>query len=461
MSSDVRPLVIINAVALTPALLGERTPNFNRLIEDGFLAPLKGVFPAVTCTTQASMVTGALPSQHGIVANGWYFRDLAEILLWRQSNHLVQGEKIWETARKMDPEFSCAKLFWWYNMYAAVDYSITPRPHYPADGQKIPGIYSHPRHLGEQLEKSLGPFPLFDFWGPGAGIRASEWIAGCALELFSTHHPDLTLVYLPHLDYNLQRIGPDNPSIQEDVAALDRVAGKVIDQARAGGADIMVVSEYGIEKATGHVHINRLLREQGYIQVRDSLGCELLDPGASRAFAVADHQVAHVYIENPGDIGPVRQLLEKDPGIERVLGVEEKVPWGIAHPRAGELVAVAEPGHWFTYYYWLAEEKAPDFARTVDIHRKPGFDPVELFTDPDLPSVHLRIGWRLLQKRLGFRMLMDVIPTDASLVKGTHGRLPETPDQGPLLISSRSDLAGGNYSMLDIKQLILDQLYGL
>lgn len=450
-----KPLVVVNIVGLTPALLGADTPRLNALIADGFLAQLEGVFPAVTCTAQASMLTGALPTQHGIVANGWYFRDLAEVWLWRQANPLVQGEKVWEAARKQVPGFSCAQLFWWYNMYASVDYAVTPRPIYPADGRKIPALYSQPAELSQTLEHRLGAFPFFNFWGPAAGIASSRWIAACAREVFEAYRPTLTLVYLPHLDYNLQRLGPADPAIAQDIRQIDQVAGDLIEHVRADGAEVMVVSEYGIETATGPVHINRLLREQGYLSVRETLGWELLDYGASRAFAVADHQIAHVYIKDPCDIGAVARLLHRTKGIERVLEGPDKAAWGIDHPRSGELVVLAEQGRWFTYYYWLEDGKAPDFARTVDIHRKPGYDPAELFIDPTLRWPKLKIAFRLLQKKLGFRMLLDVIPLRPELVKGTHGRVSPLPDQSPLLIATNRRIAADGYRLQDIKHLIL------
>lgn len=449
------PLVVLNIVGLTPALLGVRTPRLNALLRDGFLARLDGVFPAVTCTAQSSMLTGLPPSRHGIVANGWYFRELAEVWLWRQANQLVQGEKVWEAARAVLPGFTCAQLFWWFNMYASVDWSVTPRPLYPADGRKIPALYSQPASLQQALESKLGRFPFFDFWGPRAGLRSSRWIAACAGEVFAVHRPTLTLVYLPHLDYDGQRLGPQHPAFQEALEEIDRVAGELIEQVRAGGAEVLVVSEYGLEPAVGHVHINRVLREQGYVAVRETLGWEMLDCGASRAFAVADHQVAHVYVNRPADLAPVAQLLSRTPGIERVLQGADKAGWGIDHARAGELVAIAAPGYWFTYYYWLDDAKAPDFARTVDIHRKPGYDPVELFIDPDLRWPQVKIARRLLQKWLGFRMLLDVIPLKPELVKGTHGRLSATPENGPLLIGTRRVLEAERYPMTAVKDLIL------
>lgn len=453
--SRARPLVVIDIVGLTPGMLGEATPSINAVIADGFMAPMSGVFPAVTCTAQSSMLTGLMPRDHGAVANGWYFRDQAEIRFWLQPNQLVQGEKVWQQASKDIDGFRCAQMFWWYNMYADVDYSVTPRPIYPADGRKIMGIYSHPTELGPSLESQLGDFPMFNFWGPASDIRSSEWIARASRQVFESHSPDLMFVYLPHLDYGLQRLGPDHPDIRKDIEDIDRVAGELIDAVRARGAEVMIVSEYGIENATQPVHINRVLREHGYVAVRQTLSWELLDAGASRAFAVADHQAAHVYISDPRDVSAVQKLLEATPGVARVYDEEGKRACGLDHPRSGELVVEAEPNAWFTYYYWLDDARAPDFARTVDIHRKPGYDPVELFLDPQLRAPKARIAWRVLQKKLGQRMLMDVIPLDASLVKGCHGRLFSDPDEGPVMIASTPDLACDTCSMLDVKSMIM------
>ena len=448
------PLVVIDVVGLSPALLGANTPALNRLIGDGFLAPLDGVFPAVTCTAQASMLTGKLPREHGIVANGWYFRDLAEVWLWRQSNHLVQAEQIWDRLKREQPDFRCAQMFWWYNMYGGSDWSVTPRPIYPADGRKLPGLYSKPAELHRELEDALGPFPLFNFWGPAAGLRSSRWIADSARAVFDRFRPSLQFVYLPHLDYDLQRLGPSDPGIARAVSEIDAVVGELVDHLRGQGAEIMIVSEYGIEDATGHVHINQILRQAGHIAVRETLGWELLDAGASRAFAVADHQVAHVYVQDERDIASVARLLSACDGIERVLDADGKREWGLDHPRAGELVAIAAPGHWFIYYYWLDDARAPDFARTVDIHRKPGYDPVELFIDPELRFAKGRIAMRLLQKKLGMRMNMDVIGLRPELVKGTHGRLAASPDHGPLMIGTDRRIAADRHAMCAVADLI-------
>ncbi len=433
-----RKTAVLNIVGLTPGLMGCSTPRLTAWAGRGAAAAIRPVLPAVTCTAQATYLTGEHPDRHGIVGNGWYFRDECEVKFWRQSNRLVQAPKIWETARALDPTFTCANLFWWYNMYSSADIAVTPRPVYPADGRKLPDIYTQPAGLRATLQSRLGSFPLFDFWGPRASIRSSQWIAEAARLVEEQYDPTLTLVYLPHLDYNLQRLGPGDPAVQGDLLAIDAVAGELIDFYETHGAQVIVLSEYGITAVSRPIPINRVLRERGLIAVREELGLELLDAGASAAFAVADHQVAHVYINDPGRAREVRELLEQTPGIEEVLDAAGKRRCHLDHPRAGELVAVATPDAWFTYYYWLDDRRAPDFARTVDIHRKPGYDPVELFLDPALRLPKLKIGLTLLKKQLGFRYLMDVIPLAASLVNGSHGRAADSPYEGPLLITRQA-----------------------
>ncbi len=453
--------VVIDVVGLSGNLLGEHTPNLNRLASDGSRCTLGTVTPAVTCSAQATFLTGRLPAQHGIVGNGWYFRDLAQVMLWRQPDRLVAGEKVWEAARRREPSATCAKLFWWYNMYGSVDWSVTPRPIYPSDGRKIPDIYSEPEGLCRRLTAEIGTFPFFNFWGPKADIRSSEWIAAAGRAVFDWHSPTITLIYLPHLDYPLQKRGADDPAIGSDLRAIDRVCGRLIDHCRGKGARVIVLSEYGITPVTGPIHINRALREAGLVRVRDELGLEMLDPGASEAFAVADHQVAHVYIKDAAKTGAVKKLLEDLPGVERVLDDAGKAEAGLNHPRAGELVAIARADKWFTYYYWLDDAVAPDFARTVDIHRKPGYDPVEMFTDPSIPLLPAKVAWIVLKKKLGFRYLMDVIPLDATLVKGSHGRITDDPLDGPVLLSSEKiPAAGGTLPATAVKELILDHVFG-
>ena len=459
-----RPLVILNVVGLTQEMLGPNTPHISQVATEGFARPMGTVLPAVTCSAQATLLTGSLPREHGIVANGWYWRDLAEVLFWRQANQLVHGERLYDAARKRDPNYTVAKLFWWFNMYADVNWSVTPRPSYPADGRKVMDSYSQPTELKDQLQERLGVFPLFKFWGPGADISSTRWIADASVTVMQQHSPSLTLVYLPHLDYNLQRIGPNDPRIADDVRAVDAEAGKVIEAAKSRGADVVVLSEYAITAVNRPVHINRVLREHGYLVARrEALGWETLDAGASRAFAVADHQVAHVYVRRSDDIAAVADLLRKTPGVDRVLDRAAQAEFGLDHERSGELVVIAAPEAWFTYYFWLDDALAPDYARTVDIHRKPGYDPVELFVDPQLKWPKLRVAARLAQKVLGFRYYMDVIGLDASLVKGSHGRLPTQGcenREAPIFVCSNKAIEQDAIKMEAVKELLLKMQFG-
>lgn len=431
---------VLNVVGLTPAMLGPTMPRLSAWAHKGRMATVRAVTPAVTCAAQATYLTGTLPSHHGIVANGWYAREDAEIRFWKQSNRLIQAPKLWDVARTHDDAFTCANLFWWFNMYASVDFALTPRPMYPADGRKLPDLHSHPPTLRHEAQARLGMFPLFNYWGPTADIRSSQWIAAAAKWVEERHHPTLSLVYLPHLDYGLQKLGPNHPGMNNELAAIDAVAGELIDHLEANGVQVVVLSEYGITPVTRPVRINRMLRERGLITVRDELGLELLDAGASAAFAVCDHQIAHIYVNDRAKLSTVRHALEGMRGIERVLEGEDKRAIGLDHPRAGDMVAVAEPDAWFSYYYWMDDRKAPDFARTVDIHRKPGYDPVELFVDPSLRFPQWRIAKHLIKKSLGFRSLLQVIPLDDTLVRGSHGRPPGDPQAGPLVITRRADL---------------------
>ena len=459
---DVKPLLAMIVVGLTPRHLGARTPRLAALARGGAMAPLVTVTPAVTCSVQASFMTGLTPRDHGIVANGWLFRDLMEVMLWRQSNRLVAGEKIWEAGRRRDAAFTCANMFWWYNMASSHDIGATPRPIYKADGRKLPDCYTVPASLRDRLSERLGPFPLFQFWGPATSIAATRWIAEATKIVMAESDPSLTLAYLPHLDYDLQRFGPDeaHPEVCKSLAEIDAVAGDLAETARAQGREVVVLSEYGITPVDRPIHVNRALREAGYLAVREEQGGELLDPAASRAFAVADHQIAHVYVAEPSLIPDVRALLASLPGVERVHDDSDKHTLGLDHPRAGELVALADARSWFTYYYWLADDHAPDFARTVEIHRKPGYDPVELFLDPALAAPKLAIGRRLLMRKLGFRCLMDVIPLDASLVRGSHGRITDRAEDGPLVIASRADLlTQGKVAATEVKSLLLKAVF--
>lgn len=432
--------VVINVVGLTKRLIGKHTPFMASFLEQGKLAYIKPVLPAVTCSAQSTYLTGKWPSEHGIVGNGWYFKDECEIKFWRQSNKLVQQPKIWDTLKKMDSNFTCANHFWWYNMYSNVDYSLTPRPNYLADGRKIPDVYSYPAELRNQMQASLGTFPLFEFWGPRTTINSSKWIADAAIRTDEKHDPTLTFIYLPHLDYNLQRHGLNFDVISKDLNEIDSVVKQLVMHYQKVNANIVLLSEYGITDVNRPVHLNRILRSKGYINVRVERGLELLDAGASEAFAVADHQIAHIYIKKQENINQIKALLSAVQGVERVLSKNELEKEHLTHERCGDLVVVADKDSWFTYYFWLDDAVAPDYARMVDIHKKPGYDPVEMLTDPKDKLVTAKVVTKLIKKKLGFRTVMDIIPLNANLIKGSHGRIPEDTEDYPIFISNMGSL---------------------
>jgi len=458
---ECRPLVWIDVVGLTPRLLAH-APNLSALAARGSSGPLAGVVPAVTCTAQASALTGVPPSEHGIVGNGWLHRDTGEIRFWLQSNALLGARPVYAEARARARErgipFTAAKLFWWFNQGADVDLSVTPKPFYGCDGAKVFAVHGQPAALPMDLQRALGPFPFPGFWGPLAGRASTEWIAAAAARVLREHRPTFTLVYLPHLDYDLQRHGPDAADTPARVAEVDAAAGLVLDAATEVGAEVVAFSEYGLLPVSRFMRPNRVLRRDRFLAVRDGPFGETIDAYESRAVAVCDHQVAHVYVRDEADRGAVRALFEARDEVARVFEGDARREAGLDHERAGDLVVLARPDAWFAYPYWLDDRRAPDFARTVDIHRKPGYDPLELFVDPRIRWPKLRVARRLLRKKLGFRYRMDVVPLDPSLVKGSHGVPPADPRDGPVLVAQDPGAAARVRSLLDLKGHALERL---
>lgn len=437
-----KPVLLLDVVGLTSTALAHM-PRLRQLAASGWQSELATVLPAVTCSVQSTMLTGLSPAEHGIVGNGWYFRELGDVYLWRQHNRLVEGEKLWEAARRTRGEYSSANVCWWYAMGMTTDVTVTPRPIYHADGRKSPDAYVRPAALHDDLVGRFGEFPLFTYWGPTADITSSQWIVDATRHVLRTHAPDLTMAYVPHLDYDLQRFGPTSPQADAAAAELDATLAPLLDDAANQGVTVLVVSEYGIADADRPVHLNRILRREGLLEVYVQDGKEQLDPWTSRAFAVADHQVAHVYLgdqQDPALRRRVTDLLRGVPGVDEVLDREAQARYGLDHERSGDLVVVAEPGAWFTYYFWLDDARAPEYARGVDIHRKPGYDPAELFFDPADRLAKAKAGLNLVKKKVGLRYAMSTVPLDASYVKGSHGRLPDSSADTPLVICSDAEV---------------------
>lgn len=451
--------VVIDIVGLSTSVIGEHTPFLQKYIAKNNLTHIKPAFPAVTTTAQSCYVTGKTPDEHGIVGNGWYDHEASEIKFWKQSNKLVHGEKIWDAAKRKNPKFTSSKMFWWYNMYSSADFSVTPRPQYHSDGVKMPDCYSYPADLRDKLQKKFGTFPLFKFWGPGANIECSKWIADASMEVDRENDPTLTLIYLPHLDYCLQKFGTDFSKIAKELNEIDALVEELVTYYEQKNANIILLSEYGINNVTRPIHINRILRENGLLAIRVEAGHELLDAGASKAFAVADHQIAHIYVNDPKEKARVKSILEKIEGVALVMDEAEKQKHQINHQRAGDFVLMAKADSWFTYYYWNDDKVAPDFARSVDIHNKPGYDPVEMFMNPANPFIKLRAAYKLARKLLGFRYRMDVIPLDATLIKGSHGSQDISKEFYPVLISNQV-INHKEIAATDVYSVIWESVFG-
>ncbi len=389
---------------------------FGKWVAGKTAVTLKPSWPAVTCSVQATLTTGVPPSQHGIVANGIpTFRSVADrqlvddsnfaeyrkqVSFWEQSNQFVQVPRFWQNADGTS-RYKTALLFFQNSMPGfhgtprpAADIVLTPKPDHGPDGKLVSLCWSNPPELVPALFKELGPFPLMNYWGPMAGIASSKWIAKAAAMVWQQHAPQVQLVYIPHLDYDLQRFGPDSPQAIRAVVDLASALEPLFASVIADGADVVVLSEYSISTADDAIALNKLFRHAGLLVTRDTPDGVLIDYEMSDAFAMVDHQIAHVYLKNDSVLSSVDTLLRKESIVP--LTADRKV----THPRAGDIQVEAPGNKWFDYRWWDLKEVGPGFASTVDIHRKPGYDPLELFFDPATKSVI----------------------SDSNRIRGSHGR---------------------------------------
>ncbi len=460
--SGAQRTVVILAAGLSPRHLNSHMPSVREFVQlQGGARTLRPSFPAVTCTSQADLLTGQPPRHHGVVANGWMDRQAGEVRLWRQSNQLVRGPMVWERARERFPGMTVANLFGWFNMCSSADFMVTPRPQYGADGRKVPDILTTPASLRDRLQAELGAFPLFHFWGPRADIRSSEWIAQATQRVMKWHDPALTITYVPHLDYMLQREGPDGSHVPQELRELDRVLATLLRACSDRGAKVILCSEYGVTAATQVVYPNRALQQAGLLATRREFGGDALDLQNSTAFAMCDHQISHVYTQHDRATAAAKEVLQSLPGVQRVLEQHELASVELDHARSGDLVLVPKPGAWFAYPWWSHESDAPDFAQTVDIHRKPGFDPCELLTDCTGSQAVMRVAMFRLRKVLGFRSMLRLTPLDATLVKGTHGLAETESGLEPLLVADGSLLPDHtHFPLRSVHDVILRHLSG-
>lgn len=417
-------------------------PNLSRLMAGGDRAPLVPSFPAVTWTVQANMLTGKLPAQHGVTANGFFWRETGEVEMWTAWNDKIQSPQIWDLLHQHNAQLTSAVWFPMLSKGCGADYICMPKPVHNPDGSESLWCYTKPVEYYGELRDKLDHFPLKHFWGPIANIKSSAWIADSAAMAMAKHQPNFFYIYLPHLDYAAQRTGPDSPPALQAVGELDGVIGKLVAEAEQAysGKNLLwlVVSEYVITPVDHVAYPNRVLRQAGLLTVRQTPEGELLDVRNSPAWALADHQFSHVYVKdrNPAVIAQVAELFRGKAGIAEVLAGDDRARYDMQHERAGDVILVSTENSWQAYYYWLDDALAPKFARTVDIHRKPGYDPVELHFDFATKS----------------------IPLNANLVRGSHGAPAKTDAQrGVLLASQRGVFVEKPHADIDICDLVLRQ----
>jgi predicted AlkP superfamily pyrophosphatase or phosphodiesterase len=418
-------------------------PNLRRLTAGGDCATLVPSFPAVTCPVQANMTTGRLPREHGVVANGFYWRDKDRIEMWTAWNDCIQRPQIWDILYQHNEDLTSAVWFPLHSKGCGAEYICTPAPIHNPDGSESLWCYTRPTELYGELRDALGHFPLQHFWGPLANIKSTAWIVDSAVYAAKKYRPNFFYIYLPHLDYAAQKFGPDSPQALVAVRELDEVLGRLIEGVGQAFGDAhalwLVASEYAIVPVNHVTYPNRILRDTGLLTVKaDENGGELLDTKNSAAWALADHQFSHVFVKD-GDEATARrvgELFARREGIAEVLVGDERSRYDLDHERCGEVVLVSAPNSWQAYYYWLDDARAPSFVRTVDIHRKPGYDPVELFID----------------------MATKSIPLDATLIRGSHGA-PATLDtqRGVLLSSQAGTFDGRPKADTEVCDLVLRQ----
>jgi len=428
-----KKLIVLDIVGLTKNQFEKLKPkNISSILENGSYTSFESSFPAVTCSVQASIFSGTYPSEHGIVANGYYDQILKQVSFWEQSANLVETSRIWDLLKKQYPNFSTSLLFLQNSLYTNSDIVISPKPIH-LDQKMIMWCYSKPENFYEKITKSLGSFDLKSYWGPFSSINSSNWIINSAKKTIQEHCPDLLVTYLPHLDYASQKFGPESIEFKNAVNELDDIIGDFLlflNQEFPNTYEIMILSEYNFNKVDNSISPNLLLRENGLLSTRRIEEKDYIDYEFSKAFAMVDHQIAHVYIK-PGYEDEVNSVF-KNKNIGTILDRKSQKNLKINHPKSGDLILCANSNSWFNYYWWDDVKFAPDFTFNVDIHRKPGYDPLELFMD----------------------FKSKTISHDTSLIKGSHGLLSKDPHDSPLIGTSFESDMNDNISVIEIKDKI-------
>jgi len=398
MSHGKKKLAVLQVAALgwefcSKRVASPRLPVFRKT---------RSVFPAVTCTTQASVRTATRPAKHGMIGNGRFFRDLKKVMFWEQAASLVEGPRIWDAMRKKDA-LQVSMMFWQQSLGESIDMVLSPRPIHKHEGGMIQDCLSIPEQFYDEINQSLGrPFNLMHYWGPLASGKSSEWIIDALDQTMKKRSPDILFGYLPHLDYDLQRYGPQHSRSARAAASLVDMLARFVASCEQHGYDYIIYGDYEINQVNrGAVFPNRRLMDVGLFRTRNIRGMLYPDFFHYDAFAMVDHEIAHVYVSDPNKVEFTRQSFIGLPGVSKVWTRDEAAMVGLNHPNSGELILLAEPGAWFAYPWWTAKREAPDYAAHIDIHNKPGYDPCELF-----------FGWPPMS-----------VSQNTRRVRGTHGRL--------------------------------------
>ena len=441
-----KPFVLLSIPGLRPADLSS-LPTLRAMTSDGTVASLIPSFPAVTCPVQSNLTTGTLPNRHGIVANGLYWNASQsetnkQIEMWTMPNAAVQAPQIWDVLQTENGR-KTAVWFALMSKYCGATHVCNFAPIHNPDGSESLWCYTKPYLFYGELRDRFGHFPVKHYWGPLAGLPASKWITDAAIAGAEKFRPDFLFVYIPRLDYTPQKFGANAPQLQSDLEELDTLFGDLrhgLTAAYDEEPTWLVVGEYAMTDVDSVVYPNRVLREFGTLTIDERDGRECLDTTKSRAFALCDHQFSHIFFNDadPTLIAKVADRFRKEEGIDEVLVGSDLVKYGLDHPRSGQIVLVSEPNSWQAYYFWIDDAKAPAYAGTVDIHRKPGYDPVELFFDRETMSV----------------------PLDAALIRGSHGAPVRDASQKALFVCSDASVAAGRPELRDVDVFELVRQFG-
>ena len=362
---------------------------------------LDSFFPALTCPAQAAFRTGADVSVHGMGASGFFSRELRKAFFWEQSSALYSGDRIWKDFRAKGGKVAQICVQQCPGMDS--DWYLSPAPIHKHHGGMIQDFFSAPPDLYQSVCHDIRQkFNLMNYWGPMTNVKASTWIAKATanvLRRMASENDTYVLTYIPHLDYASQRNGPESDETEEAFAEYEECLQILLDAAKKYGYEVQILGDYAITQAENAVFPNRLLAEKGYLSLRNVKGMLYPNLHSSHAFALVDHQICHVYVNDPEDIAPICAIFEALPGVSCAIRRDNSPE--LDHPRCGEVILVAEEGSWFAYHWWDEDDQAPDYATHVDIHNKPGFDPMELFG----------AIWPPMST-----------PLDTSLLQGTHGR---------------------------------------